>query len=116
MTLTGESCVACRPGSPKVTDEEIRQFSSQIPEWDQIEVDGVKRLRRSFKFDGWMPAVDFANSVARVADQEDHHPTILIAWGRVTVTWWTHAIKGLHRNDFIMAAKTDEAFAAENRS
>ena len=60
MTLTGESCVACRPGSPKVTDEEIRQFSSQIPEWDQIEVDGVKRLRRAFKFDGWMPAVDFA--------------------------------------------------------
>lgn len=110
MALTSETCEACRPGSPLVTEAEERELKPQIPEWEITEVKGTRRLRRSYKLDGWMPAVGFTNAVATIADKEDHHPTILTAWGRVTVTWWTHAIGGLHRNDFIMAAKTDEAF------
>ena len=108
MALTAEHCEACHAGAPMVTGEEERQLKPQILDWEIIEVNGERRLQRTFRFKGWMPAVQFADAVARVADEEDHHPSILIEWGKVTVTWWTHAIKGLHRNDFIMAARTDQ--------
>ena len=110
MALTSEKCVACRPGAPMVTEAEEQTFKPQIPDWETVEVKGERRLKRAFKTSGWMPAVEFAIAVARAADEEDHHPTLLITWGKVTVTWWTHAIGGLHRNDFIMAAKTDQIF------
>ena len=58
-----------------------------------------------------MTALEFTNQVGELAEQEDHHPSILTEWGRVTVTWWTHAVSGLHVNDFISAAKTDQLFA-----
>jgi 4a-hydroxytetrahydrobiopterin dehydratase len=108
MALTAEHCEACRPGAPMVTADEERQFKPQIPEWEIIEVEGVRRLQRTFRFKGWMLAVQFTDAVARLAEEEDHHPSILLEWGKVTVTWWTHAVKGLHRNDFIMAARTDQ--------
>lgn len=110
MALISETCEACRADSPLVTEAEEHELNPQIPEWEIVEVKGVRRLKRSFRIDGWMPAVEFTNAVAKIADAEDHHPTILTAWGKVSVSWWTHAIRGLHRNDFIMAAKTDEAF------
>jgi 4a-hydroxytetrahydrobiopterin dehydratase len=112
MALTAERCEACRADSPQVTPEEERQLAPQIPDWRIITIDNERRLTRTFSFKGWLLAVEFANSVARVADAENHHPTILIEWGKVTVTWWTHAIKGLHRNDFIMAARTDQEYAS----
>jgi 4a-hydroxytetrahydrobiopterin dehydratase len=112
MSLVDESCEACQPGAPRVTDEERQQLALHIPEWEEIELNGVPRLRRTFRLDGWMPAVDFTNRVAALAEEQDHHPQIRLEWGKVTVSWWTHAIKGLHRNDFIMAARTDDAFAA----
>lgn len=115
MVLTSERCEACRADSPLVTAEEERELKPQIPDWEIIEVKEVRRLKRVFRTGGWMPAVQFANSVAEIAEVEDHHPSILIEWGKVTVTWWTHAIRGLHRNDFIMAAKTDQAFS-ENQT
>lgn len=112
MALTSEACEACRPDSPLVTEAEERELKPQIPDWEIVEVKGVRRLKRTFRLDGWMSAVRFTNAVAEIAEAEDHHPAITTAWGRVTVTWWTHAIEGLHRNDFVMAAKTDEAFGA----
>jgi 4a-hydroxytetrahydrobiopterin dehydratase len=114
VDLTAERCVACRPDSPRVTEAEERALKPRIPDWEILEVNDSRRLRRKFTFKGWMPAVRFADAVAAIADAEDHHPTILLEWGKVTVTWWTHAIKGLHRNDFIMAAKTDQAYADRN--
>ena len=101
-------CVPCRGGEPPLTDDAIQVYRPQIPEWDVIEVEGVKRLQRQFKFKDFAQALAFTNQVGALAEAEDHHPAILTEWGRVTVTWWTHKIKGLHRNDFIMAAKTDE--------
>jgi 4a-hydroxytetrahydrobiopterin dehydratase len=77
-----------------------------VPDWQIIERDGIKRLERTFK--NFAQAVAFTNKVAEIAEAEGHHPAILTEWGKVTVTWWTHKIKGLHRNDFIMAAKTDQ--------
>lgn len=111
MSLASEFCVACQPNSPTVTDEERKDLQPQIPEWEEVEVKDVPRLRRTFRFDGWMPAVDFTNSIASLADEQGHHPMIRLEWGKVTVSWWTHAIKGLHHNDFIMAARTDELYA-----
>lgn len=108
--LTIMECEACRKGAPTIEESEAAELKKQIPEWEQVEVTGVPRLRRTFKFDGWMPAVEFANKVANAAEENDHHPLIKLEWGKVQVSWWTHKIKGLHKNDFIMAAKTDKAF------
>jgi 4a-hydroxytetrahydrobiopterin dehydratase len=104
-------CTACEVGAPTVTDEEIAEFHPQVPEWELKEIDGIKRLERAFKFRNFRQALAFTNQVGEIAEEEGHHPAILTEWGRVTVTWWTHKIKGLHRNDFIMAARTDQRFA-----
>jgi len=90
-----------------VTQEEIAELLPQIPDWTLIERDGIKRLERIFRFKDFADALAFTEKVGRLAESEGHHPAILTEWGRVTVTWWTHKIRGLHRNDFIMAAKTD---------
>ena len=104
-------CVVCRGGEPTVTEAEIAEYHPQIPEWQIREVDGMKRLERVFKFRNFAQALEFTNQVGALAEEEDHHPLIVTEWGRVTVQWWTHKIGGLHRNDFIMAAKADVLFA-----
>jgi 4a-hydroxytetrahydrobiopterin dehydratase len=115
-TLASMNCVPCRGGEPQVTDAELAEYRQQVPEWQVIEVDGERRVQRVFRFDDFGHALAFTNTVGELAEAEGHHPAILTEWGRVTVTWWTHAIGGLHRNDFVMAAKTDEAYtAAEGR-
>ena len=100
-------CVPCRGGVPPLDDLQIALFKPQTPEWQVIEVDGIKRLQRTFKLKNFAEALAFTNQVGALAEAEDHHPTLVTEWGKVTVTWWTHKIKGLHQNDFIMAAKTD---------
>jgi 4a-hydroxytetrahydrobiopterin dehydratase len=109
-SLSEMKCVPCRGGEPRVTDDEMAELHLQVPEWKVGEIDCVKRLERVFKFKNFAEAMGFTNHVGELAEAEGHHPAILTEWGRVTVTWWTHKIKGLHRNDFIMAAKTDQAF------
>ncbi len=101
-------CVACRAGEPMLTDDEIHMLHPQIPDWQVKEVDGVNRLERVFKFKNFAQALEFTNKVGAIADEEDHHPMIITEYGKVTVDWWTHKIGGLHKNDFIMAAKTDQ--------
>jgi 4a-hydroxytetrahydrobiopterin dehydratase len=109
-TLTQMKCVPCRGDEPTVTDEEIEALHPQVPDWQIVETDHIKRLQRVFKFKNFAEALEFTNKVGALAEAEDHHPALLTEWGKVTVTWWTHKIKGLHRNDFIMAAKTDELY------
>ncbi|MCS4534294.1 4a-hydroxytetrahydrobiopterin dehydratase [Neisseria montereyensis] len=105
--LAKQACEACRADAPKVSDEELAQLMKMIPEWQPIVIDGVLQLQRQFKFKNFKQAMAFTNRLADLAEEEGHHPGILTEWGKVTVTWWSHSIKGLHRNDFIMAAKTD---------
>jgi 4a-hydroxytetrahydrobiopterin dehydratase len=105
--LTQLKCVACRAGEPTVTSAELDELRPQVPDWQLLEVDGVPRLERSFHFQDFASAMAFAGAVGDIAEQEGHHPRIVTEWGKVTVGWWTHKIRGLHRNDFIMAAKTD---------
>jgi 4a-hydroxytetrahydrobiopterin dehydratase len=107
QTLTEETCVACRRDAPRATEQEIAQLRPQIPDWQLIEIDDIPRLRRVFSALDFAQALAFTNRVGALAEEEGHHPAILTEWGRTTVTWWTHKIRGLHRNDFIMAAKTD---------
>ena len=108
MGLSSERCEACRSDSLMVTGDEETRLHQEIPDWEIIEVKESRRLRRVFTFGTWMDGMRFAFRIGEAAEEADHHPTISIAWGKVTVTWWTHAIGGLHRNDFIMAARTDE--------
>ncbi len=110
--LTQMKCEVCRAGAPRVTDTEIAEFREQVPEWSIVERNGIQRLERVFKLKDFVEALTFTNRVGEVAEEEGHHPALLTEWGRVTVTWWTHKIKGLHRNDFIMAAKTDQVYNA----
>ena len=105
--LAQMKCVACRGGAPTLTEAEIAALQPEVPQWTVIEVDGVKRLERTFKLKNFIEAMAFTNKVAMLAEKEDHHPLIVSEWGRVKVQWWTHIIKGLHKNDFIMAAKVD---------
>jgi 4a-hydroxytetrahydrobiopterin dehydratase len=108
--LTDMACVACRGGDPTVTDAELGEFQPQVPAWSIVEINGVKRLERVFKFGTFVKALAFTNKVGELAEAHGHHPALLTEWGKTTVTWWTHAIGGLHRNDFIMAAQTDELY------
>ncbi len=106
--LSQLKCVACRGGEPKLTDEQINEFQPQVPDWQVKEVDGVKRLERVFKFKNFAEAILFTDKIGIIAEEEDHHPLMITEWGRVVVQWWTHKVGGLHQNDFIMAAKTDQ--------
>jgi 4a-hydroxytetrahydrobiopterin dehydratase len=110
-TLQESKCTACRPDSPRVTDEEIAELRPQIPDWQIVERDGISQLERVFRLKNFAEALELTNKVGALAESEGHHPAILTQWGSVAVTWWTHKIRGLHRNDFIMASKTDRLAA-----
>ncbi len=112
MTLSAEKCVACRRDSPPVTEAELPDLHRQVPDWELTAVDGVRRLRRTYRFGNFDDALSFTRTIGEAAESEGHHPRLITEWGRVAVEWWTHKIKGLHRNDFIMAARTD-ALSAE---
>jgi 4a-hydroxytetrahydrobiopterin dehydratase len=105
--LTNEKCTACRRDSPRVTEAEIQQLQAQIPQWSLADADGIARLERVFRFNNFAQALNFTNHVGALAEEEGHHPAILTEWGKVTISLWTHKIRGLHRNDFVMAAKID---------
>ena len=116
MALERERCVACRRDSPRVTEEEIAELHPFAPDWSLTETDGVRRLERDFRFRNFAEALSFSNGVGAEAESEGHHPRMTVEWGRVAVEWWTHKIRGLHRNDFIMAARTDRLFAEAGSS
>ena len=105
--LSKQKCEACRVGAPKATEAEIARLRPLIPDWDLVTRDGIEQLERVFAFNDFAEALAFSNRVGDLAEEEGHHPAILTEWGKVTVSWWTHKIGGLHVNDFIMAAKTD---------
>ena len=106
------SCTQPKKGDPSISPAEIENFYPQIPEWEIVEVGGVKQLIRQFGFRNFVSALEFTNKIGELAEAEDHHPSILTEWGQVTVTWWTHAVNGLHLNDFITAAKSDAIYSS----
>ena len=109
-SLARESCVACRPDAPRMTTAEIDALKPDVPRWSVFEREGIARLERVFRFADFAEALTFTNRVGALAEAAGHHPALTTEWGRVTAAWWTHAIAGLHRNDFVMAAKTDALY------
>lgn len=100
-------CIPCEKGGPVATKDEIEAYLPEVSEWDIVDVNGCQTLRRVFRFKNFKTALAFANQVGELAEAEYHHPTLVLEWGRVEVLWTTHKIKGLHKNDFSMAVKTD---------
>ena len=98
------------PDARALTNAEIADYRAQVGDWSVQEVDGTPHLQRIFKFKDFKQALAFTNAVGNVAEQLDHHPAITTEWGKVTVAWWTHKVGGLHKNDFIAAAKTDQLY------
>ena len=110
--LSSQECELCRVGAPMVTDDEVVELMPQVPGWAIVESDGVKMIERVFKFKNFVEALAFTNNVGELAESENHHPAIVTEWGSVKVTWWTHKIKGLHKSDFVMAAKAGKIYDA----
>ncbi len=111
--LSQLKCVPIRGGEPTLANGEVYRLQPQIPDWQVKEVSGEQRLERVFKFKDFAQALAFTDKIGAAAEKEDHHPSIVLEWGKVTVDWWTHKIGGLHKNDFIMAAKTDELYSSK---
>ena len=108
--LNQEKCVACRRDSPPATPQEVAELHPQVVDWEIITEDGISKLDRVFRFPNFQNALDFTNVLGALAESEGHHPRLVTEWGRVKVTWWTHKIRNLHRNDFVMAAKSDQLY------
>jgi|SRR3989344_9391302 len=107
MGLAQNICVPCRVGAPTLTDEEIKKYIVQISDW-QVE-DNPKKIAKEFEFKGFKEAINFVNKIAQLAESEGHHPNIYIhSYKKVKLELWTHKIRGLHKNDFILAAKIDK--------
>ncbi len=108
--LSQMSCVSVEKGASLLSTDEIERYHRQVPDWQIVTEDGEQRLKRVFDFNNFAAALEFTNKVGQAAEQQNHHPALLTEWGQVTVSWWTHTVRGLHLNDFIMAARTDELF------
>ncbi len=105
--LASFTCIPCRGGTPPLEEEKIKFMLDVVLGWKRSE-SNIDKIEKLFKFKNFTESMQFVNRVAEIAEDQDHHPDIFIHWNEVTITLWTHAIKGLFDNDFILAAKIDE--------
>lgn len=111
MELTKMKCVACRGDEPPLQQDEIATLLPMVPDWNVSTMNGHPSLGKTFSFKNFVESVDFVNRVKDIAESEGHHPDVNIHWGTVRLENWTHVTGGLHTNDFILAAKIDQALA-----
>ena len=114
--LASAACEPCRVGAPELSVGEITLLLKQLPGWHLAERENIRRISREFAFPDFVQAMAFAVAVGELAEREGHHPELHVSWGQVVVETWTHKIKGLHQNDFILAAKTDAVYASSAKS
>ncbi len=107
-SLAQSQCEPCSGNAMPLSHEACQAHLKALPEWQIIEHDGIMKLSRQFTFRNFADALAFSQRVGDVAEQAGHHPVLITEWGKTTVTWWSHEINGLHLNDFILAARTDE--------
>ncbi len=107
MDLASKKCVPCKVGTPPIVREKAEEMIGEVDGWDLVDEDSKLKIRKRFQFKTYMGGVDFVNKIAKVAEQEDHHPDLYIGWRKVTVNLMTHNIGGLSENDFILASKID---------
>ncbi len=105
MSLTAKTCVPCRGGIPPLTEDQAQDYLGEVPNWALSHE--ATRIERRFGFPDFATTLAFVNRVGELAEAEGHHPDIAFGWGYAEVVFYTHKIKGLHENDFIMAAKVD---------
>ena len=110
MTLANEKCEPCRTEGPTLSSED--QHSLLLSLDNDWEIINEHHLRKSYRFNDFVSALDFTNKVGEIAEAVDHHPTIFLTWGRVDLEIWTHKRDGLTRADFVLAAKCDQALDA----
>lgn len=108
--LAEERCDACRVDSPRVSEQEKQALAQQLPDWQILFEYERDYLLREYAFPNFAEALAFTNRIGELAERLDHHPDIALSWGRVALLWYTHAIGGLHRNDFRCAAKADQLY------
>ena len=108
--LMEENCVRVDKQTLALSPEAATALLKEIQGWKIVDRNGVPSLSKSYKFSDFSAALSFTNRVGQQAEDQDHHPAILTEWGQVTVSWWTHFAHGLHRNDFIMAARTEAVY------
>ena len=111
--LADQDCVSPHTDQTTLNQDQVAEYMREFPDWEQKTVDGLDQLWRAYSFDDFAKALAFTQAVGELAEEQDHHPEIVTSWGAVTVKWWTHAVEGLHKNDFIMAAKCDRAYAGD---
>lgn len=102
--LASKTCVPCRGGVPPLKGEELDGFVKQVSGWNVV---NGHHLTKTFTFPDFVKALAFVNKVGAVAEEQGHHPDILLSWGKAEITTWTHKIDGLTESDFILAAKID---------
>jgi 4a-hydroxytetrahydrobiopterin dehydratase len=112
VTLAEQDIVQCRKGTPALDGSTCKELLRELPQWSVVNVEGIDQLQRSFVFPDFSAALAFTNATGALAEAADHHPALTTEWGKVKVQWWTHTVRGLHRNDFVMAARCDRLYAA----
>tara|TARA_B100001996_G_C18279689_1_gene446485 strand:+ start:134 stop:481 length:348 start_codon:yes stop_codon:yes gene_type:complete len=110
-SLLEKKCTACELGAPLVPDKDQIEFLKDLEGW-QIEKSDISKLVKTFQFSNYVKTLNFVNLIAELSESEDHHPKIIFEWGKVSLQWWSHKIEGLHTNDFICAAKSDEIYTS----
>ena len=107
MALADQKCIPCKGGVPRLTGDALRNLSAQLPDWSVVK---EHHLTRTYRFPDFVTGLAFVNQAGAIAEEQGHHPDLLLAWGRVEVTIYTHKIDGLTESDFVLAAKMDRAF------
>lgn len=105
--LANSPCQACNADSQALSADEQRELLKQLSGWHINLIEGVAQLRKNYDFKNFRQALALTNSIGALAEAENHHPELTTSWGKLSVSWWTHSVQGLHRNDFIMAARCD---------
>lgn len=105
--LAKRRCEPCREGSPAVPEADRPALLAELPGWAIRREDGVDMLSKTYRYPDFVAALGAAGRIGALAEAEDHHPRLVVEYGRLGVTWWTHTIGGLHMNDFVMAARTE---------
>ena len=116
MDLKQQTCEPCHSVAEPLAPEQCAEYLKELREWQMLSLDGIDRLVKTYPFDSYQGGLDFALAVGRIAEEVGHHPVMEIHWGKVCVSWWTHNIRGLHLNDFIMAARTDDLYSRASNS
>ena len=112
--LVNQECVVCRADSPRISRVDSQRYMDVLRDWNINQSDNIDKLHRRFAFSGFSAALEFTNKIGGLAEKEDHHPVLVTEWGAVEVFWWTHVVHGLHRNDFVLAARCDEIYGRKN--